>query len=335
MTGWDIFGHEWAVQLLQRHIASGEVRHAYLFTGPRGVGRRTLALRFTAALNCLQPAGPGVPCGSCRMCRQTAAMQQPDLSIVTAGSEGGTLKVEQIRELQHTLSLTPFEARNRVALLLRFEEAHPSAQNALLKTLEDAPGHAVLLLTALTPESLLPTITSRCEVLRLRPAPISQLKDALESRWGLEQKDAVLISHLSGGCTGKALQLKQHHGLLEQRGAWLDDMEKLLKANRRTRLIYAEHLARPKDRNQLRENVRRIFQTWLSSWRDVLLVSSRSTVPLVNIDRSDVIHSLAGRLEFPVIRILIKDLDLALERLDANLNIQLLIEVLLLGWPHI
>src|SRR3972149_1375972 len=158
MTGnWNLLGHEWAVDMLRRHVTRGELRHAYLFAGPPGLGRRTLALRFTRAINCPQPGAPGEPCGACRDCKQIEAMQHPDLSVVQAEAEGGALKVDQIREVRHAFSLKPYQAKFRVALFLRFQEANDNAANALLKTLEEAPAHAILLLTADTPEQLLPT----------------------------------------------------------------------------------------------------------------------------------------------------------------------------------
>ncbi len=101
--------------------------------------------------------------------------------MVQAEQAGGTLKVEQVRELQHSLSLAPYEGRYRVALLLRFEEAHPSAANALLKTLEEPSPQVVLVLTAESAESLLPTIVSRCEVLRLRPLGAGRPEDRAAS----------------------------------------------------------------------------------------------------------------------------------------------------------
>jgi hypothetical protein len=151
-------------QAAHRHIANGSVRHAYLFCGPPGVGRRSLALRFVQALNCVQPPAPGEACGQCRMCEQTWRMQLPDLHLIQIAEDAQTIKVEQVRELQRLLALAPYQARYRVALLLGFEKATAGAQNALLKTLEEAPEKAILLLTADSPDNLLPTITSRCEV---------------------------------------------------------------------------------------------------------------------------------------------------------------------------
>jgi DNA polymerase-3 subunit delta' len=168
-NNWNLLGHEWAVQLLSGQLERNSLRHAYLITGPAGVGRRTLALSLAQAVNCPTPLAPGFPCQTCRTCSQIARQQHPDLAIIQAEEVGGTLKVDQVRELQRSLNLAPYQARYRVALLLRFEEAHPSAANALLKTLEEPASQVILILTASSPDALLPTVVSRCEVFRLRP----------------------------------------------------------------------------------------------------------------------------------------------------------------------
>ena len=155
---WNLIGHEWAVDMLKKHVVHGTTRHAYLFAGPPGLGRRTLALRFAQALNCQTPISAGIPCGECCNCKQIASMQHPDLTVIQADAEGGIMKVDQIREARRTLTLKPYSANYRVALFLRFHEANDSASNALLKTLEEAPSYAVLILTADNPEQLLPTI---------------------------------------------------------------------------------------------------------------------------------------------------------------------------------
>src|SRR5512134_321271 len=102
---WDLIGHEWAARLLSRHVEQGRLRHAYLFTGPQGVGRRTLALRLAQAVNCTQPPAPGEPCGVCTTCERIGRIQHPDLALIQAEGEGGVLKVEKIREIQRSLAL--------------------------------------------------------------------------------------------------------------------------------------------------------------------------------------------------------------------------------------
>lgn len=322
---WNILGHAWAVDMLRRHIAAGATRHAYLFTGPAGVGRRTLALRFAQALNCAHPPAPGEFCGQCRECRQTAAMTHPDLAVIQAENEGGTLKVEQVRELKRTVSLKPYQAAYRVGLFLRFEEANPSASNALLKTLEEAPPHVILLLTAETPEALLPTIVSRCETLRLRPLPIEDVRRELESR-GVANDRAELIAHVSGGRPGYAFRLAEDPSLLEFRQQKLEELQRLLSASRVDKFAYAEQLA--KDKDAMRET----FLVWESFWRDVFLAASSADAPLANIDRAKEIRSLANQLGLAAARQKVRETERALQQLGRNVNARLLAEVLLLGW---
>jgi DNA polymerase-3 subunit delta' len=324
---WNILGHEWAVELLQGHVARSEVRHAYLFTGSQGVGRRTLALRLAQALNCPQPPAPGEPCLGCRTCQQIARMQHPDLAIVEAEQVGGTLKVDQVRELQHSLSLAPYEARYRVAVLLRFEEAHTSAANALLKTLEEPPGQVVLILTAESAESLLPTIVSRCEVLRLRPLSLDEVSKGLQSRWGLSPEEGRLLAHISGGRPGYALRLHQNPELLEQRKAWLDDHARMLGASRVERFAYAEALS--KDRNVLGT----ALQIWASLWRDVMIQASGAAAPIANLDRTEEVGDLAERFGLDGARQTLFALNRTMDLLGRNANARLASEVLMLDLP--
>jgi len=227
MNTWEVFGHDWAVEMLQQHVAHQTLRHAYLLTGPSGIGRRTLAIRLAQVLNCAMPTAPGVPCRSCRSCKQIESGQNIDLMVVQAESEGGTLKVEQVREVTKFLSLKPYQSEYKIVIFQRFQEANVNAQNALLKTLEEAPNYAVLLLTADNAEQLLPTIVSRCEILRLRPLAVEAVAGFLTSR-GMDGDKARLLAHLSGGRPGYALRLSSDEAALAFRAEKLDDLKRLL-----------------------------------------------------------------------------------------------------------
>jgi DNA polymerase III subunit delta' len=325
---WNMLGHEWAVDMLYQHVARGETRHAYLFCGPPGLGRRTLALRLAQALNCETPIAAGIPCRECRNCKQIAAMRHPDMNVVQAETEGGTLKVDQVREVQRALSLKPFQSMYRVALFLRFQEANDNAANALLKTLEEAPSYAVLLLTTDNPEQLLPTIVSRCEVLRLRPLPLAVVETDL-IRHGVDADRARLLAHISGGRPGHARKLVDDEALLEIREERLNDLQTLLPAPRVEKFSYADKLS--KDRDSMRQTI----LIWLSYWRDVMLRTAQARTSLVNIDRNMEIESLAERLDLPTARRVVNDLESALEKMERNVNARLLAEVLLLDWPKV
>lgn len=327
-SNWDLIGHEWAVNMLKKHVVNGTTRHAYLFSGPPGLGRHTVALRFAQALNCQTPTDAGIPCGQCRDCRQIESMHHADLTIIQADSEGGTLKVDQIREARRTLTLKPYQSKYRVSIFLRFQEANDNAANALLKTLEEAPSYAVLILTADNPEQLLPTIVSRCEVLRLRPLSIAEVQRGLESK-GIESHRAKLVAHISGGRFGYALRLVENDDLLEMREERLNELLTLLPASRVEKFKYADQLA--KDKDAMRQTI--LF--WLSYWRDVMLRTAQAESPLVNVDRNVEIEDLASRMDLSSARHVVSGLEDTLEKMDRNVNSRMLAEVLLLDLPKV
>ncbi len=333
MTTWHIHGHDWAVKLLRTHAAGDKLRHAYLLAGPQGVGRRTLALRFAMALNCTASETPGEFCGECRECRQILAMAHPDLSLLQPLEGHKDILIDQVRELQHTLALSPYSARYRIALLPDFQRATEEASNALLKTLEEPAEKVILLLTADALESLLPTIVSRCEVIRLRPSSIASTEAYLQSEHHLDPEQARLLAHLSGGRIGAAVRLALDPDELTQRREALESLLALLPAARTDRFHLADELTRPYDK--AREKAGAILPVWLSFWRDVFVNASGADLPLVNIDFDTQVDEVAARLDIRTARELVLAHEEALKQLDANANVRLLLEDLMLRWPHI
>jgi len=332
--GWHIIGHSWAADMLRQQIAGGKLRHAYLFSGPTGVGRRTLALRFAQAVNCTQPPVPGDACGKCQTCRQIERMQHSDLTVVQAEEAGAVLKVKQIRELQHTLSLTPYAGGYRIALLLRFEAANANAQNALLKTLEEPNPKVLLLLTADDPENLLPTITSRCELLRLRPIAVDDLAGVLESQENLPKDKAQLIAYISAGRTGFAKRLAGDTEMLEKRKRWMDDMLALLSASKIERFHYSEKTTRigKKDRAEAKRALLEGIAYWLSFWRDVLLIGTQSSTQITNIDLQESVRHTAKAIDVQDVARAVSALEHAFKRIRTA-NLQLMLDNILLDLP--
>ncbi len=329
---WHLIGHQWAVDLLSEHLLQGNLRQAYLITGPSGVGRRTLGLRLAQALACRQPPAPGQPCLACSACKKLENNQHPDLTTVQAETIGGTLKVEQIRDLQHTLALSPYEAQYRVAMLLRFEEAHESAQNALLKTLEEPFPKVILILTAESAESILPTILSRCEVLRLRPTGIEFLSQQLETEKQIPHEDAETLAHFSAGCPGYALRLHQDKEMFERRNGWIDDLWRLTGANRTDRFAFAELWSKT---GTEKETQYEILLTWISFWHDILVTCSGSKAPLTHLKWNVEINLLAQQVTPAAAREVIRTFEAGIQRLRRNINARLTFEVLLLDLPRL
>lgn len=336
MNSWDrIVGHEWAVDLLRGAIIHDRVGHAYLITGPRQIGKATLARTFAMALNCQAEAVADRPCGRCRPCTLIADGRHPDVRLLlpeVSGRGKQTLKIDQIRGLQQELSLTATEARYKIAILKQFDAANPSAANAFLKTLEEPPGHVILLLTAAEADSLLPTITSRCRTIALRPLPAETIEQVLQSRYQVEPEQARLLAHVANGRLGWAIQAVQEPTLLEERQSHMELLKEVLAATRVGRFDIAEKLARQP------ESLPDVLQTWLSWWRDLTILHWSGAVSnghsqITNIDYLAWLQNLARSYSAPQATTGLKRTEKSLWALEHNANARLVLENLFLKYP--
>lgn len=336
-----IYGHAWVLKLLQRTLALGGPRHAYLFLGPRHVGKSTLARHVAQTLLCT--ATGEQPCGQCRACHLAAQDTHPDIRWVQPRSKrdkdkedvvdraGGTLKTEQAAEIIHEASRRPLEGRYKVFVIQDMQLANDSFANKLLKTLEEPPDHVILLLTATDRNALLPTTVSRCQVIELRPLPVPTIEQALLAEWQADAKQATLLARLANGRLGWAVdQLRDESGATQRREQ-IDQLLRLVAADRIQRLALTEKLASGRDNRQLFE----MLALWTAWWRDVLLVQAGCPEAISNIDCAKEIARHAAATTGTEVRAYLA----LLQRIDGYLhhtvNTRLALDVLFLRLPAV
>jgi DNA polymerase-3 subunit delta' len=329
---WGLIGHDWAEALLQRHIAQSAVRHAYLITGPAGLGKRSLAMRFAQALNCSNAESPGELCGrpDCRSCSLTPVERYPDLHLV---APDGTTKIDEIRELQAKLALAPYEGRWRVAILTDFHLATESAANALLKILEEPPPKVILLLTAPDIDSLPLTVSSRCEQLALRSVERGAIEAALVQR-GLDSAEAGSLAALAAGRPGVAIALSEDPQLLEQRSLAVSELVGLLGTGRVERFAEVQRLIGRGPLPAQRERVRVLLEVWSGVWRDWVHRGYGSPAELHDPDSAERLASGTRPVEPSELAAGLAAISQAQSAVLDNANLRLTLEELMLALPE-
>lgn len=317
----DILGQERVISHLKTAMAKGRLSHAYLFLGPEGVGKASVARALAAALNCAQPRADGDACGECPSCRRLAAGTNPDF-LVIGPTESLQIRIGQIRDFRRVTTYPPFGGGWRVALIKPAEALNEEAANALLKTLEEPPDRHVLVLTALGEADLLPTVVSRCHKLAFAPLPAPLVARELMKRRGLPPARAALLAALSGGSLGRALNLDPEE-LLAQRRQVLADLARLAEGSAAGVLDWAQRLA--KNRAEL-DSFLLMAQLW---YRDLLLAHYRAPAPLLA--HQDLASELdaardAGTPETWFAKF--SALGAAQRHLQANLNPELTLDIL-------
>ena len=206
-------GQEQATGLMKRSVAEGRIAHAYLFHGPDGVGKELAAKNFAKLLNCRSPK-KGDACDFCGECLLAEKNGHPDVlwlrpsgktRIIYIGNPD-SLKNGTVRDFQRRVALKPFQGKWKVGIFVDADCMEEAAQNAILKTLEEPPAHTVIILVSSRPESLLPTILSRCQAVRFGPMREEELGALLRGEYGLTRDDAKALSRLTEGRMGEAVR---------------------------------------------------------------------------------------------------------------------------------
>ena len=325
---WQIIGHDFAIRLFQKSIETQRVSHAYLLSGPRQVGKTTLAVEFAKAANCLEPERP---CGRCRSCQKIAKGIHPDVQIIDLEDGAKNIGIEAIRKLQEGVALRPAEGLAKVYILIEAERLSEPAANALLKTLEEPPPSVVLMLTTRDSNMLLPTIVSRCQQVELRPVPAKEIERALVQRYELPADRARLLAALSEGRLGWAFQMASNPVLMDRRLELRNRLADLPAADRVSRFAFAAELANLYSREP--EAVRDILETWQFWWRDLLMCRLGLRDLVINVDLEDRIDKISSSYPVEKLGSMVSAIQATISMLSQNINPRLSLEVLMLNVP--
>lgn len=352
---WNITGQERAIALLESSLKRGRLSHAYLFLGPEGVGKKTLALELAKAVNCLQPEPP---CGKCTSCIRISSGRHADVisynlspqseevadssqSEESATSSRREIGVDKIRELQEMAHLSPFEGKKKVFIIEEADRLSEEASNRLLKILEEPPPAVLIILLAQAIGSphgkqtstggLLPTIVSRCQIIELHPVSFSMLERTLISDQGLEPGRARHIARVSQGRMGLALKYQQHPEMLKKREEKLMSLIPLTHAEIEARFSFVMKMTEGGKKEW--EEILDTLSLWLTWWRDLFLWKSGAKEYVVNLEQEAFINRQAMKLEKEQIAHALFYLHQAKSQLEARANIKLVLEDLMLHLP--
>ncbi|MDQ7822840.1 MAG: DNA polymerase III subunit delta' [Candidatus Eremiobacteraeota bacterium] len=288
----EVPGQEKAREYLLKAFQSGKVSHAFLFVGPPGTGKSEMALWFAALLTCASPAAsPAAPCGTCASCRKIRTSNHPDVRVVKPDEKTLNIRIEEIRGLQRDANFQPIESARKVFIVQNAHRLLDGAANCFLKVLEEPPSHTVMLLTSVTLHALLPTIVSRCQVVKFAPLDREHLAEHLISREGLPPEKALVIAHISQGSAGRARELAGREGLWETRKKVLELCAAATSLSARDVAISVDGLSKGQEEYEL------VLEFTLGWLRDLLVVKEKAgEAGLINIDMEKRLEDQASQL---------------------------------------
>ena len=319
----DILGHEQIIAHLQNAIEEDKVSHAYIFNGPEASGKMMLAEAFAMALQC---EGEGKrPCLECRSCRQAADHNQPDI-IYVPHEKPNTIGVDDIRtQINNDIDIKPYSSRYKVYIVDEAQKMNQQAQNALLKTIEEPPAYAIILLLTTNADSFLQTILSRCITLNLKAVKEDKIKEYLMKHYQIPDYQADICAAFSQGNVGKAIQLASSEEFGELKASVLQLMKRLEDID-----LY-EMTGAVKQIAEYKLSVNDYFDLMMIWFRDVLYLKATNDVDgLIFKDEVYDIKKQAAKRSYQGIETILEALEKAKIRLNANVNFDLVIELLLL-----
>lgn len=319
----DIIGQEQIKEHLQNALTTGKVSHAYIINGEKSSGKEFIAKIFAMALQCEQ--GGTEPCNECRSCKQTLSKNQPDI-IYVSHEKPNSIGVDDIRvQVNNDVAIKPYSSKFKVYIISEAEKMTPQAQNAILKTLEEPPAYAVIILLVSNINTLLPTILSRCVVLNMKPVRDALVKKYLMEELQVPDYKAEVCVAFARGNVGKAKMLAASEEFENVKAEALS----LLKYIKDMEI--QEIVAAIKKINEYKLEVSDYLDIMAIWYRDVLLFKATNDVNhIVFREEIQALRKVAARSSYEGIENVIKALETAKKRLDANVNFDLAMELLLL-----
>jgi DNA polymerase-3 subunit delta' len=323
----DVLGHSRPIALLQRAIRNEKVVNSYLFLGNEGIGKKSVALQFAKALNCLGgEVEGGEACDRCISCKKIDHALHPDVLLIEP--EGQTIRVDQVRQLQKELVYRPYEGKRRVCILTAADRMAPHIPNTLLKTLEEPPLHTVIILLANNSSLMLPTILSRCQPVRFHPLSIPLVSKWLMEDKGFDEAEAHLLASLSEGSPGKALEIQEEIRQIP-REALLKDWVGLKSLSFEGIGSWVESLP------SQRENLLLILEVAKTLLRDLVMIKTLKKGPtLIHSDLLQVMEPMAGNWSLPSLLKRMQILHQTTLAIKANANTSLALETMMLSWAE-
>ena len=319
----DIIGHEMIKEHFKKAIETNHVSHAYILTGEAGMGRKSLANAFAMTLLCEK--GKKEPCMQCHACKQVMSGSHPDL-IFVSHEKPNSIGVDDIREqINDTIMIRPYSSYYKIYIVDEAEKMTAQAQNALLKTIEEPPAYAVILLLTTNAEAFLPTILSRCVQLKLKPLKDGEVKDYLVSRMGVELSQAEIYTAFARGNLGKAIHLADSEDFRHLYGELLDLLKNLKKSD------ISELLERIRKMKEDKLDIHQCLDFMQMWYRDVLMYKTTKDINLLIFkDEFSTVNAMSTVSGYEGLERILTAIDKARIRLDANVNMELVMELLLL-----
>lgn len=319
----DIIGQEQIKEHFRKSLETGKLSHAYIINGEKASGKEFIANLFAMALQC---QGEGQkPCGQCQSCKQTLSGNQPDI-IKVAHEKPNTIGVDDVRsQINNDIAIKPYSSPYKIYIMNEAEKMTPQAQNALLKTLEEPPEYGVIFLLTTNVNSMLQTILSRCVVLNMKPVRDEVMREYLMGHLKVPDYRAEVCIAFARGNVGKAKMLATSEDFETIR----DEAISLLKYI--VDMDTTEVVAAIKKISEHQMDISDYFDIISIWYRDVLLYKATNDVGhLVFKNEISQIRKVAGRTSYEGIENVLLGIEKAKQRLDANVNFDLTMELLLL-----